>query len=151
MRESLDMSGDMKQDRGFKAFRLAASNFKIWDDDGGEKDEEALARQLELFADNLLPESTPENILFEILLKAGYDLNVSREEVEIDGHSVYSIGGGDLLVCLERTISAEIVSGMIALKPQSVICLDEAFHGDDALLTNTLLQMQDADIRFQTI
>ena len=85
------------------------------------------------------------------MIKAGYDLNVPREEITIAGQSVYSIAGGQHLICLERDISREALDGMIERKPAGVICLDEAFHGDDALLTNTLLQMQDAAIRFQTI
>ena len=147
----LELSDNAGQERGFKAFRLAASNFKIWEDEGGETDAEAVAAQLELFADNLLPDAPPEDILFEILLKAGYDLNVSREEIVIAGQSVYAIAGEALLICLERTITHEALAGLIARKPQGVVCLDEAFHGDDALLTNTLLQMQDAGIRFHTV
>jgi len=147
----LRFAGDTKRNRGVKVFRLAASNFKIWEDGNLEEDADAVAAQLELFADNLLPDATPEDILFEILIKAGYDLNVSREEITVAGQSVYSIAEGRQLVCLERDITRETLAGMIARKPEGVICLDEAFHGDDALLTNTLLQMQDAGIRFQTI
>lgn len=147
----LDVADSAGQDRGFKAFRLAASNFKIWEDEGGEADADAVAAQLELFADNLLPDAASEDILFEILIKAGYDLNVPREEITIAGQSVDAIAGGDLLVCLERDIRRETLAGMMGRKPQGVICLDEAFHGDDALLTNTLLQMQDAGIRFHTV
>jgi len=147
----LDVADSASQDRGFKALRLAASNFKIWDDEGGDSDADTVAAQLELFANNLLPDAAPEDILFEILLKAGYDLNVSREEIVIAGQSVYAIAGEAMLICLERQITREALAGMIARKPQGVVCLDEAFHGDDALLTNTLLQMQDADIRFHTV
>ncbi len=146
----LNMS-DEEQDRGFKALRLTASNFKIWEGREGEADEDAIAAQLELFADNLLPDATPEDILFEILIKSGYDLNVPREEISIAGQPVYSIAEGESFICLEREINRETLEGMIERKPKSVICLDEAFHGDDALLTNTLLQMQDADINFHTI
>ena len=145
------MEGDDAPEQGFKAFRLAASNFKIWEGTEGEEDADAIAAQLELFADNFLPDATSENILFEILLKAGYDLNVPCEEINIGGHPVYSIADGQHLICLERNITRETVDGMIERKPAGVICLDEAFHGDDALLTNTLLQMQDAEIIFQTI
>ena len=138
-------------DSGFKAFRLDASNFKIWGDEDGATNELAITQQLELFADNLLPDATPESILFEILLKSGYDLNISREEIVVAGQSVQSIADGSLLVCLGRSLSREAVEGLIARAPKNVICLDEAFHGDDALLTNTLLQMQNVGIIFQTI
>lgn len=147
----LDLTTGDKQDRGFKAFRLAASNFKIWQGAEGAGDDDALSAQLDLFAENLLPEASPESVLFEILLKSGYDLNAPREEILVAGQAVSSIAGGQLLICLERNISRETLQGMIRLDPAGVVCLDEAFHGDDALLTNFVLQMQDADIIFNTI
>ena len=150
--EKLNLTNNTPHDRGFKAFRLTRSNFKIWEGAEGRDDADGLAQQLELFADNLLPDATPENILFEILLKTGCDLNVSREEITVADQKAYAVGGS-LIVCLERKLSRATLDAIIAhdLKPATVICLDEAFHGDDALLTNTLLQMQDADILFQTI
>lgn len=148
---NLPLDGDATTDVGFKALRLTASNFKTWEAGEGESDAEAIAARLDLFVANLLPDATPENILFEILIKAGYDLNVDREEIRVGGQAVYSVGGGEHLICLERDLRRETLAGMIERKPRNVICLDEAFHGDDALLTNTLLQMQDAGILFQTI
>ena len=133
--------------RGFKAFRLTASNFQIWD--GSQ--EENLEAQLSAFADNLLPASTPESILFELLLKSGYDLNVSREVVTLENQEVFKIADGELLICLQEEITRETIRAMIALSPRRVLCLDKAFYGGDALLTNAELEMQNADIQFQTV
>jgi len=147
----LPLEGDAAPDRGFKVFRLCASNFKIWDGAQAATDADALAGQLAAFADNLQPDSRPADVLFEILLKAGYDLNARRETLSIAGQTVHSMEGGALLVCLEPEVSRETLRGMAALKPRSVICLDTAFHGNDALLTNAELEMQDNGIQFQTV
>lgn len=64
---------------------------------------------------------------------------------------MYRIADGALLACLEPDITRETVAGIVTLKPRSVVCLDSAFGGDDALLTNAELQMRDNDIQFQTI
>ncbi len=140
-----------RPDRGFKAFRLASSNFKIWDGGAAGQDQEEISRQLALFADNVLPDASPEGILFEILIKGGYELSVPREEILVAGHPVTSVSGGSLLACLERPVTRALLDGMIALAPKQVVCLDEAFHGDDSLLTNIVLQMKDAGVEFRTI
>ncbi|MDQ2730745.1 MAG: site-specific DNA-methyltransferase, partial [Armatimonadota bacterium] len=138
-------------DRGFKAFKLTASNFKIWDAVQAPNEPAALAEQLALFADNLQPDSGPEDVLFEILLKAGYNLNAPRETLTIAGQPIYSIDGGRLLVCLEEQMTQEVLRGVIASKPEAFICLDAAFHGSDRLLTNAELEMKSSKILFQTV
>jgi adenine-specific DNA-methyltransferase len=40
---------------------------------------------------------------------------------------------------------------MIERKPQQVLCLDNAFKGNDQLKTNTVLEMQSHDIKFHTV
>ena len=56
-----------------------------------------------------------------------------------------------LLVGLEDPITRETLGGMIELNPQSVICLDHAFSGNDQLKTNVVLEMKSHDIKFQTV
>ena len=54
-------------DLGFKSFRLDRSNFRIWDDLGDSADADELARQLELHVDHRRNESTPDDIVYEII------------------------------------------------------------------------------------
>ena len=141
-------------DLGFKAFTLTASCFKIWDGEQAAQNPDALPAQLQAFTDNRKPDADAEAILFEILLKCGLpgvDLNSRRETVFLAGQTVYRIADGALLVCLEPDITRETLAGIVALKPRSVVCLDSAFGGNDALLTNAELQMRDNDIQFQTV
>ncbi len=148
---SLLLDEGAPQDLGFKALTLAASNFHIWQGTNMGADAGAIAAQLELFADNLQPDAADEDILFEILLKAGYDLNVQREVINVHGHPAHSIADGQCIICLAREIDREAVDAIIARQPEVASFLDAAFHGNDALLTNTLLQMQGASIHFHTI
>jgi adenine-specific DNA-methyltransferase len=48
----LDLDGDQKQDRGFRVFKLAESNFKPWNADVAHE-AHALERQLELHVDHI--------------------------------------------------------------------------------------------------
>jgi adenine-specific DNA-methyltransferase len=136
------------QDLGFRAFSLDTSNFKLWD---GEAED--IQGQLEGLVDNLVEGRSQEDVLFELLLKAGLPLSSKIQELVIAGQKVFSVGEGQLLICLERPIQAETLRAMMALepKPLQVVCLDVAFVGGDALKTNIVLEMRDRGIRFRTV
>ena len=62
------------QDLGFKVLKLSDSNFKQWQQIEG-KDAQALTRQMKLFVDPVAEHATVENMVYELLLKSGKDLN----------------------------------------------------------------------------
>ena len=139
------------QDRGFKVFKLSSSNFKLWSSTTAPTDEEDLAEQLKLYADHIMPGSTQEAILYEIMIKAGLSLTSAVEKKTVEGQTVFSINDGVMLVCLEDPIKQETVKGMIDLKPEVVFCLDHAFASNDQLKTNIVLEMKSHEIKFQTV
>lgn len=136
---------------GFRAFKLTSSNFKIWDGNETPADAEGLARQLELYADHLIPGRTQQDILYELILKAGLELTVPVEEVAVESGTAYRVDGRNLLICLESPITEAMLRAIVALDPVQVICLDQAFGGNDQLKTNTVLEMQSRDITFRTV
>lgn len=138
-------------DQGFKVFKLTSSNFKLWNSDESPKDEENLADQLRLFTDHLIPDRSQDDILYELLLKAGLPLSAKIEQKEIEGQQVFSVAEGLLLICLEDPIKQETLRSMIDLAPQMILCLDHAFNGNDQLKTNIVLEMESHEIKFQTV
>lgn len=62
------------QDLGFKVLKLSDSNFKQWQQITG-KDKQALEEQMKLFVDPVAKNATTENMVYELLLKSGKDLN----------------------------------------------------------------------------
>lgn len=134
---SLFDEGGPKQDRGFRVFKLAESNFKPWNADL-PRDAEALVQQLELHIDHLREGRTPEDILYEILLKSGFPLTAPVEKVQLASKTVYSVAGGALFVCLERGLTLELIRAMAERKPERVVCLDEGFAGNDQLKANAV-------------
>jgi adenine-specific DNA-methyltransferase len=139
------ISNLQSQDLGFKVLKLEDSNFKQWQQIEG-KDAKALAEQMKLFVDPVSENATIENMMYELLLKSGKDLN---SRVEKKG-SFYKINGNELILLLEKA-TQEIIDSVIAEKPVKVIALDKLFKGNDQLKTNTVLQMKDAGIEFKTI
>lgn len=126
----------------FKAFQLTSSNFKLWDASAGSKDADGLAKQLELYADNLLPGRSQDDILYEVILKTGQPLTAKIEIIEVAGQKVFSIDGGAMLICLEDPIKEETLVGMLEYQPAIMVALDKAFHGNDQLKTNIKLQAE---------
>ncbi len=133
----LDLDGGKKQDRGFRVFKLAESNFATWDADQA-KDAEGLARQLELHIDHIREGRTGDDLLHEILLKSGFPLATAVEALELCGKTVHSVAGGALLICLDRALTLELIRAMAARTPERVVCLDEGFARNDQLKANAV-------------
>jgi adenine-specific DNA-methyltransferase len=123
-------------DLGFRAYALTASNFKPWAGDADGMESAAL--QIAFFTDNLLPDRTPEDILTEVLLRAGYELTAPVETWKLAGKEVFSVAAGALLVCLERPLTIEVIEAMAARDPAQIVCLESGFGGDDALKVNAV-------------
>ena len=101
---------------------------------------------IELFVDPVSKKATTENIVYELLLKSGKDLNSKLEHKE----NYYCVNDNELVFMLEKA-TQEIVDAVIKENPQKVIALDRLFKDNDQLKTNTSLQMKDAEIEFKTI
>ena len=133
----LDLDGGKKQDRGFRVFKLAESNFKPWNADVPH-DAPALAQQLELHVDHIRDGRTADDLLYEILLKSGFPITTPVEMLTLAGKAVSSVVGGALFICLERALTLELIRAMAEKKPERVVCLDEGFAGNDQLKANAV-------------
>ena len=156
--EKPDLFDKGKLDLGFKVFKLSPSSFKIWR--GSEIDsEEKLVEQLDAFTNPIKPGAEKQNMLYELMLKAGYKLTSSVQYVIASGAKQsqqgnntagYYIINSELIIALDA-MNGNLIEQIIASKPQKVITLDSLFYGNDQLKTNTVLQMRDAEIDFKTI
>ena len=136
-------------DVGFKVFKLDKSNFRVWDG----KIDEYVAKQLKLHLDKMIsPTSSDEDILYEILLKSGFELTEKIKNKTLANKTVYSIKDDELLICIDRKLSKEVILEMANLKPAHCICLDIGFENNDQLKANALETMRSHGvINFKTI
>ena len=118
--------------------KLAESNFKPWNANVPTGDVAALKKQLELHIDHIREGRTPEDILYEILLKSGFPLTTPVERLNMEGKTVFSAAGRALFICLERNLTLELIRAMAEQKPERVVCLDEGFAGNDQLKANAV-------------
>lgn len=142
-------------DLGFKLFKLNRSNFKVWDGSNTDASEEEITRQLELFINHIDPSATQEDILYELLLKAGFMLTEKVEKRQMAGKTVFSISEGALLICLEEEITRELIDAVAEAEPMQFICLDRGFRGNDQLKANAVqtfaARNQGWEIVFRTV
>ncbi|MEO0288974.1 MAG: site-specific DNA-methyltransferase [candidate division WOR-3 bacterium] len=132
-------------DLGFKVFKLDESNFKQWRPFKPENPEQIKQSVID-FSQNVKPEATTENMLYELMLKNGKKLTDKVEKK----HNFYVVNNNELVLLLEE-INKETIDEVMKLKPLKVVALDKIFNNNDQLKTNTVLQFKDAGIEFKSV
>jgi len=167
--EQLEIGKDAenKMDLGFKVFKLKNSNFKLWRGDDINNGE-VLEKQLDVFQDPVKTGADDENIVYELILKMGLDMNVKIESCFIDTdeskkkkkdepisekYKYFKVDDGKLFIFTHAKGKIGNLMNHILKKekPEKIICLDKIFEGDDETKTNLVLQMRDAGVEFKTV
>ncbi|WP_127219901.1 site-specific DNA-methyltransferase [Neisseria meningitidis] len=136
-------------DTGFKVFKLAESGFKQWRQPE-QSDTEALQRELSLNIDSVLSETSSENLLYELMLRMGLKLTCKVSFLD-DVYFVEDEDTGGLYAFLLKRVDQGLIDAVLAKHPAKVAALDRLFEGDDALKSNTVLQMKDAGVMFECV
>lgn len=128
-------------DTGFRVFKLAPSNIRVWEPDVADIENSLLTN-----AEHLVQGRKDYDVLYELLLKLGLDLCVPIETKIFAGKTVHSIGGGALIACLADGLTKDVIeplaTGIVrwreALAPAvdtRVVFKDSGF-ADDIAKTN---------------
>lgn len=136
-------------DTGFKVFKLAESGFKQWRQPG-QADTEALQRELSLNIDSVLSETSSENLLYELMLRMGLKLTC-KVSFSDDVYFVEDEDTGGLYAFLLKRVDQGLIDAVLEKHPVKVAVLDRLFEDDDALKSNTVLQMKDAGVMFDCV
>ena len=118
-----------------------------------------MEEQLKLFAQHVEPGRTDEDLLYEILLKAGFPLDSHIEKLALAGEDVFAVAEGALLLCLDRQLTLEVIEAMVNREPApaQIICLDAGFQGNDQLKVNAVQtvksrnRLKEGDLVFQVV
>lgn len=136
----LELGASGSLDLGFKVFKLTRSAFALWDATS-EVGVDDLITRIDAHSRQIV-RVDDEDILFELLLKDGFDLSTTIEEVSVAGSKAYSVADGSLLICLEHNLTKEVLDALAALAEEThvarVVCLDAGFQGNDQLKTNAV-------------
>ena len=139
-----------KLDLGFRVFKLDTSNFKIWEDIPKTL---GPSEQIEMYLQDFIdPKSSDEDLLYEILMKTGFELTTPIQIFNLAGKTVYSVDRQALLVCLDRKLTRDVFIEMGQMKPARVVCLDMGFKDNDMLKINAKGIFESYKVKdFQTI
>ena len=122
-------------DVGFRVFQLDTSNLKKWQP---PKDDAELEQTLVESVSNILPGRTEEDLLYEIILKMGFDLSWPIETRTVADTQVFVVADGALFICLADRITPAVAEGMAKLHHElapevwKVVCRDTGFRDDAA-------------------
>ena len=83
--------------------------------------------------DNIKPDRTGEDLLFQVMLDLGILLSSKIEQREIDGEVVFSVADNYLIACFER-VTDEIVTEIAKSKPHYAVFRDSSFASDATLV-----------------
>ena len=115
-------------DTGFRVLKIDSSNMAdvYYSPDN--------VNQKDLFnaVDNIKPDRTPEDLLFQVLLDLSVDLSLPIRKELIQGKSVFFVNQPpyDLIACFDTGVSEELVKELAQHKPLRVVFRDTGFTTD---------------------
>ena len=78
---------------------------------------------------NIKPDRSDEDLLFQFMLDTGVPLSLPIERSDLDGHTIYQVGGNSLIASLDY-IDASMVSQIAQLNPLKFITSERAIATD---------------------
>lgn len=118
-------------DIGFRCLRLAESNMQQVYYTPDEVTQTDLFSQV----DNVKPDRTPEDLLFQVMLDLGVLLSSPIEVKEIAGKKVFNVADGFLLACFDHDVTDETVKAIAQMKPYYAVFRDSSM-ASDSVATN---------------
>jgi adenine-specific DNA-methyltransferase len=128
-----DGAQDWIRDVGFRVLKIDTSNMA-----DVYYAPDALAKEdLDLFVDNIKPDRTPEDLLFQVMLDWGVDLALPIEKKAIQGKDVFFVDGNALAACFDAHsgVDEAFVKELATHKPLRVVFRDAGFK-DSAVKIN---------------
>ena len=116
-------------DVGFRVLKLDSSNMEevYYTPD---KFEPSL---LDNLVDNIKPDRTSEDLLFQVMLDLGIELSSKIERKEIAGKEVFSVDDNYLLACFDREVNETTIEEMAKLYPTHLVIRDASAASDNVL------------------
>lgn len=117
-----------KIDYGFKVFKVASSNMQ----EVYYKPQDYNQGQLEVFADNIKKDRTPEDLLTQILLDWGLPLTLKTQKETVLGKEVFVVDTNYLLACFDTELDEAFAKEIAKHQPLRFVCKDSSFKNDTA-------------------
>ena len=119
-------------DIGFRVFKLDSSNMKDTYYSPSEYD----MSLLDTLDENIKPDRTPEDLLFQVMLDLGLMLDSKIESKVVNGKKVFIVGDyneavhPDLVCCFDSDVSNNTVTEIAKMKPKYAVFRDSSMSSD---------------------
>lgn len=116
------------QDYGFRVYRLADSNMQ----EVYYRPQDYTQESLNMFADNIKPDRTADDLLSQVMLDWGLPLSYKIEQINIGGKKMFRIAQNSLIACFDTGIDEAFAKFIAQEKPLRVVFRDSGFASDTA-------------------
>lgn len=118
-------------DTGFRVLKLDSTNMQ--DIYYSPKD----ISQADLFSqvDNVKPDRTGEDLLFQVMLELGATLDSKIETTTVAGKTIYNVAEGYLMACFDPDVTDDVVKSIAQMQPAYAVLRDTSMK-DDSTATN---------------
>ena len=118
-------------DTGFRVLKLDSTNMQ--DIYYSPKD----ISQADLFSqvDNVKPDRTGEDRLFQVMLELGATLDSKIETTTVAGKTIYNVAEGYLVACFDPDVTDDVVKAIAQIQPAYAVLRDTSMK-DDSTATN---------------
>jgi len=113
-------------DVGFRTLKIDTSNMQ---DVYYRPDQVAQNDQLQA-VDNIKPDRTPEDLLFQVLVDLGVDLALPIRRETIQGKTVFFVDDNALVACFDTGVTEDLVKELAGREPLRVVFRDNGFASD---------------------
>lgn len=116
-------------DIGFRVLRLDESNMEpVY-----YTPEDFDASQITGLVDNVKPDRTPLDLLFQVMPELNIELSAKIEEKEVNGKKVFFVDGGYLIATFDTEVNESTVTEIAKMKPQYFVMRDASAANDNVL------------------
>ncbi len=118
---------DWNKDVGFRVLKIDTSNMRdVYYAPEAIKQEDLLGA-----VDNIKPDRTPEDLLFQVLVDWGVDLTLPITRQTIQGKTVFFVDENALVACFDQGISEKLVTTLTKHRPLRAVFRDTGLARDD--------------------
>lgn len=83
-----------------------------------------------LFEDNIKPDRTDEDLLFQMMTELGVSLSAKIERTEIAGKRVWNVDDGYLLACFDEDVNETTITEIARKRPYYFVMRDKSLRND---------------------
>lgn len=116
-------------DIGFRVLKLDSSNME----DVYYTPDNFDAQNLFALADNIKPDRSGEDLLFQVMLDLGIELSATIRSEELGGRNVWNVDNGYLMACFDRDVNEATITEIAKRKPVYFVMRDASAANDNVL------------------